>query len=57
LYSTLLNQKVTIQANAAGQPVEQKIDQKIDVTVSPAGEKEASAESKPKANDAKKASE
>jgi hypothetical protein len=57
LYSTSLNQKVTIQANAAGKPVEQKIDQKIDVTVSPAGEKKSSTESKPKANEAKKASE
>jgi hypothetical protein len=57
LHSTVLNQKVTIQANAAGQPVEQKINQKIDVTVSPAGEKKSTTESKPKANDAKKASE
>jgi hypothetical protein len=55
LHSTTLNQKVTIEANTAGQAIEQKIDQKIEVTVSPASEKKAKEESKPKAGGAKKA--
>ncbi len=41
LQSTTLNQVVTIEASVGGQPVQQKIDQKINVTVSPAGEKKA----------------
>jgi len=57
LNSTTLNQKVTIEANAAGQAIQQKIDQKIEVTVSPSGEKKASEPSKPKTGDAKKADE
>jgi hypothetical protein len=57
LQSTTLNQKVTIQANAAGQPIEQKIDQKIEVKVSPAGEKKANEEGQPKAAEPKKAEE
>jgi hypothetical protein len=55
LHSTSLNQKVTIQANAGGQAIEQKIDQKIDVTVSPAGEKKPTAENKPTAESQPKA--
>jgi hypothetical protein len=50
LHSTLLKQNVTISANAGGQPIEQKIDQKIDVTVTPSGEKKATEDSKPKAS-------
>jgi len=42
LHSTSLQQKVTIEANVGGQAIEQKIDQKIDVTVTPAGEKKSS---------------
>jgi hypothetical protein len=42
LQSTTLKQNVTIEATVGGgQPVQQKIDQKINVTVSPAGEKKA----------------
>jgi hypothetical protein len=50
LQSTSLNQHVTIEANAGGQPIEQKIDQKINVTVTPAGEKKADAAKKPEAS-------
>lgn len=46
LYTTTLNQKVTIDATVAGQTMQQKIDQKIDVKVTPAGEKKAE-EAKP----------
>jgi len=41
LASTVLNQKVTIEANVGGQAMTQKIDQKINVKVTPAGEKKA----------------
>ena len=41
LQSTSLKQNVTIEASVNGQPIQQKIDQKIDVTVTPAGEKKA----------------
>jgi hypothetical protein len=52
LYSTTLQQKVTIDASAAGQTMQQKIDQKIDVKVTPAGEKKEEA-AKPEADSAK----
>lgn len=52
LYSTTLQQKVTIDASAAGQSMQQKIDQKIDVKVTPAGEKKEEA-AKPEADKAK----
>jgi hypothetical protein len=39
LHTTTLSQKVTINATAAGQTTQLKIDQKIDVKVAPAGEK------------------
>jgi hypothetical protein len=42
LHSTSLKQNVTIDASVQGKPIQQKIDQKIDVTVSPAGAKESS---------------
>jgi uncharacterized protein DUF6263 len=42
LHSTTLKQNVTIEANVQGQAIQQKIDQKIDVTVTPAGEKKSS---------------
>jgi hypothetical protein len=42
LQSTTLKQNVAIDATVAGKPIQQKIDQKIDVTVSPAGAKESS---------------
>jgi hypothetical protein len=41
LQSTTLKQNVTIEATVGGQPIQQKIDQKINVTVSPSGEKKA----------------
>src|SRR5712671_3502219 len=47
LHSTSLKQNVTIEANAN---VNMKIDQKIDVTVTPAGEKKADAAKKPEAS-------
>jgi hypothetical protein len=46
LHSTSLKQNVTIEAKVGGQPIEQKIDQKIEVTVTPAGEKPAGEEVK-----------
>ncbi len=49
LKSTTLQQSVTIGTNAAGQPIEQKIEQKIGVTVTPSGEKKAAAEKAPEA--------
>jgi hypothetical protein len=57
LQSTSLKQNVTIEATVNGQPIQQKIDQKIDVTVTPAGEKKASEASKPKESSPKKVSE
>jgi hypothetical protein len=53
LYSTTLNQKVTIDATVQGQVMQQKIDQKIDVKVTPSGE-EKPEEKAPEA-EAKKA--
>jgi Family of unknown function (DUF6263) len=53
LYSTTLQQKVTIDASVAGQAVQQKIDQKIDVKVTSAGENKAAAETKPEATETK----
>jgi hypothetical protein len=53
LFSTTLQQKVTIDASVAGQAVQQKIDQKIDVKVTPAGEKKAAAETKPETTETK----
>lgn len=50
LQSTTLKQKVTIETSGGGQPVLEKIDQKIDVTVSPAGEKKAAAAKKPESS-------
>jgi hypothetical protein len=47
LQSTSLKQNVSIEASVNGQPIQQKIDQKIDVTVTPAGEKKADAAKKP----------
>jgi len=41
LSSTTLKQNVTIEAKVAGQTIQQKIDQKIEVKVAPAGEKKA----------------
>jgi Family of unknown function (DUF6263) len=59
LHSTSLKQNVTIDASVQGKPIQQKIDQKIDVTVSPSGAKESSepkkAESGEKAEKAEKA--
>lgn len=60
LHSTSLKQNVTIETSVNGQPVQQKIDQKIDVTVTPAGEKKADEAKKPvssgeKAENAEKA--
>jgi hypothetical protein len=49
LYSTTLQQKVTIDATVGGQAMQQKIDQKIDVKVVPAGEKKAEEAKKPEA--------
>jgi Family of unknown function (DUF6263) len=46
LQSTSLKQNVTIEASVNGQPIQQKIDQKIDVTVTPAGEKKEEAAKK-----------
>ena len=46
LYSTTLQQKVTIDATVNGQTIQQKIDQKIDVKVTPAGEKKAEEDTK-----------
>jgi hypothetical protein len=43
LQSTSLKQNVTIEATVNGQPIQQKIDQKIDVTVTPSGAKKADA--------------
>jgi hypothetical protein len=57
LQSTSLKQNVTIEASVNGQPIQQKIDQKIDVTVTPAGEKKASETSKPKESGPKKVTE
>ncbi len=53
LQSTTLNQKVTIEASVNGQPIQQKIDQKIDVTVTPSGEKKAADAKKPETSGAK----
>src|SRR3954451_20723099 len=47
LQSTTLKQNVIIEATVNGQAIQQKIDQKIDVTVTPAGEKKAEAAKKP----------
>jgi|tagenome__1003787_1003787.scaffolds.fasta_scaffold20899817_2 hypothetical protein len=47
LQSTTLKQNVTIEATVNGQTSQQKIDQKINVTVTPAGEKKAEAAKKP----------
>ena len=55
LYSTMLNQKVTIDATVNGQTLQQKIDQKIDVKVTPAGERKAEEAKKPEATEEKKA--
>ena len=52
LQSTSLKQNVTIEANAN---VSMKIDQKIDVTVTPAGEKKADAAKKPESSGEKAA--
>jgi len=52
LYSTVLQQKVTIDTSAGGQSMQQKIDQKIDVKVTPAGERKD--ESKPETEAEKK---
>jgi hypothetical protein len=52
LHSTSLKQNVTIEANAN---VNMKIDQKIDVTVTPAGEKKADAAKKPESSGEKAA--
>ena len=52
LQSTSLKQNVTIEANAN---VNMKIDQKIDVTVTPAGEKKADAAKKPQSSGEKAA--
>lgn len=46
LQSTSLKQNVTIEASVNGQPIQQKIDQKIDVTVTPAGAKKENAAKK-----------
>jgi len=46
LYTTMLTQNVAIDTSFAGQTVQQKIDQKIDVKVTPAGEKKADSEEK-----------
>jgi hypothetical protein len=50
LQSTSLQQHVKIEAISSGVPIEQKIDQKIDVTVTPAGEKKAAEAKKPEAS-------
>jgi len=50
LQSTSLKQNVTIEASVNGQPIQQKIDQKIDVTVTPAGAKKADAAKKPESS-------
>ena len=48
LQSTSLTQNMKIEVTANGQPVQQqKIDQKIDVTVAPSGEKKADDAKKP----------
>jgi Family of unknown function (DUF6263) len=52
LQSTSLKQNVTIEANAG---VNMKIDQKIDVTVTPAGEKRADTAKKPESSGEKAA--
>jgi hypothetical protein len=52
LHLTSLKQNVTIEANAN---VNMKIDQKIDVTVTPAGEKKADAAKKPESSGGKAA--
>ena len=41
LHSTTLKQKVDNRCNGQRQTMQQKIDQKIDVKVTPAGEKKA----------------
>jgi hypothetical protein len=50
LQSTSLKQNVTIEATVNGQPIQQRIDQKIDVTVTPAGAKKADAAKKPESS-------
>jgi hypothetical protein len=55
LQSTSLKQNVTIEATVNGQPIQQKIDQKIDVTVTPSSEKKADAVKKPAASGEKAA--
>jgi hypothetical protein len=55
LHSTSLKQNVTIEASVGGLPIQQKIDQKIDVTVTPAGEKKAEAAKKPESSGEKAA--
>jgi hypothetical protein len=48
LQSTSLKHNVTTEASVGGQPIQQqKIEQKIDVTVTPAGEKKADEAKKP----------
>ena len=44
LHSSTLKQNVTIDMTAGGQAMKQKIDQKIDVKVTPAGESGSSDE-------------
>src|SRR3954466_6341854 len=55
LQSTTLKQNVTIEATVNGQTSQQKIDQKIEVTVTPAGEKKAEAAKKPESSGEKAA--
>jgi hypothetical protein len=56
LSSTTLQQKVTIDATVNGQSLQQKIEQNIDVKVSPVGEKTSDADEQPKDVSAEKAS-
>ncbi len=55
LYSTALQQKVTIDATVNGKTMKQTIDQKIDVKVTPAGEKKANEEAEKPADSEEKA--
>jgi hypothetical protein len=55
LQSTSLKQNVTIEASVNGVPIQQKIDQKIDVTVTPSGEKKVEATKKPESSGEKAA--
>ncbi|HEX3601627.1 MAG TPA: DUF6263 family protein [Lacipirellulaceae bacterium] len=54
LSSTNLQQKVSIDATVNGQSMQQKIDQKIDVKVTPSGEKKADDDAKKTTDEAKK---